>query len=226
MVSFDVTALFPNVPIEDALSLLKKWFEQHITDMDSVNSYVELTKMCMQDNYFQFNGHYYRQTFGIRMRNALSPFLANIFMADFETRLSKPQIFPKLWIRYVDDIFCVMKKNTIDQMLVIMNRRHNTIKFTHEVEDNETLCFQTCQQKSHIPHLPQTYGHFLIHSDGVSPQHSTQISSIQLHVSLPCHHTIPLRITTEVNEIKTIAKINGYSEEFVDCIDNKHKKKV
>jgi hypothetical protein len=51
MVSFDVTALLPNVPIEDALSLLKKWLKQHITDMDSVNLYVELTKMCTQDNY-------------------------------------------------------------------------------------------------------------------------------------------------------------------------------
>jgi hypothetical protein len=59
MVPFDVTALFPNVPIEDALvSLLKKWLKQHITDMDLVNSYVELTKMCKQDNYFKFNGHY------------------------------------------------------------------------------------------------------------------------------------------------------------------------
>jgi hypothetical protein len=86
---FDVTALFPNVPIEDALSLLKKWLKlkQHITDMDSINSYVELTKMFMQDNYFQLNGHDYRQTFGTSMGNALSPFLTNIFMADLETRL-------------------------------------------------------------------------------------------------------------------------------------------
>jgi hypothetical protein len=97
----------------------------------------------MQDNYFQFNGHYYQQTFGTSMGNALSPFLANIFMADLETRLSKLKFFPKVWIRYVDDIFCVMKKNTIDRMLVIMDRRHNTIKFTHKVEDNETLCFWT-----------------------------------------------------------------------------------
>jgi hypothetical protein len=121
MVSFDVTALFPNVPTEDTLSLLKKWLKQHITNMDSVNSYVELTKMFMQDNSFQFNGHYYRQTFDTSMRNAFSPFLAKIFMADLETRLSKLNIFPKVWIRYVDDIFCVMKKNTIDRMLVIMN---------------------------------------------------------------------------------------------------------
>jgi hypothetical protein len=31
--------------------------------------------------------------------------------------------------------------------------------------------------------------------------------------------------TTEFNEIKTIAKINGHSEEFVDRVHNKHKKK-
>jgi hypothetical protein len=48
MVSFDVTVLFPNVPIEDAISLLKKWLKQNITDMKLVNSYVELAKMCMQ----------------------------------------------------------------------------------------------------------------------------------------------------------------------------------
>jgi hypothetical protein len=44
MVSFDVTSLFPNVPIEDAISFLKKWLKQNITDMKSVNSYVELAK--------------------------------------------------------------------------------------------------------------------------------------------------------------------------------------
>jgi hypothetical protein len=126
--------------------------------MDSVNSYVEFTKMCMHDNYFQYNGYYYRQMLGTSMGNALSPFLANIFMADLETRVG---------IRYVYDIFCVMKKNTIDRMLVIM-------KFTHAVEDNETLCFS-------------------IHSDYISPQHLTQISSPQLHDSLPCHHTTESR---------------------------------
>jgi hypothetical protein len=73
------------------------------------------------------------------MRNTLSPFLMNIFMADLETLLSKLKIFPKVYgFDTFDDIFCFMKKNSIDRMLVIMNRRHNTIKFTHEVEDNES----------------------------------------------------------------------------------------
>jgi hypothetical protein len=86
---------------------------------------------------------------------------------------------------------------------------------------------QTCRQKTHIQHRPQIYGHFSIHSNWVSPQHPAQISNLQLHDSSPCYHTTEFRwcCTTELNEIKTIAKINGYSEQFFDRIHNKHKKK-
>jgi hypothetical protein len=48
-ISFDVTALLPNIPIEDALSLSKKVLKQQITDINSVKSDVELAKMCMQN---------------------------------------------------------------------------------------------------------------------------------------------------------------------------------
>jgi hypothetical protein len=160
--------------------------------MDTVNSYGELTKMCMQENSFQFNVHYDRQTFDTSMENALSQFLANIFMAELQTRLSKLKIFPKVWIRYVNDIFCIMKKNTIDRMLVIMMKRcHNTIKFTHE--DNETLGFWT--HKSNVSkknsHSTSTANlRPIIDTFRLSlPQHPTQISSFQLYDSSPYHHT-------------------------------------
>jgi hypothetical protein len=57
--------------------------------------------------------------------NALSPFLSNIFMTwkrDCQSWRSSR--------KNVDDKFCVMKSIVFDWMLVIMNRRHNTIKFT------------------------------------------------------------------------------------------------
>jgi hypothetical protein len=60
--------------------------------------------------------------------------MANLFMADLETRLSKLEIFPRIWLKYVDEIFFITKKNKIDCLVVIMNRRHATIKFTHESE--------------------------------------------------------------------------------------------
>jgi hypothetical protein len=53
MVYFDVTALFPNLPVETALILLKKWLKLHVLSMNIINSYVELAELCMKDNYFQ-----------------------------------------------------------------------------------------------------------------------------------------------------------------------------
>jgi hypothetical protein len=71
--------------------------------MNTVNAYLELAKLCMDQTYFQINGRYYKQNLGTSMGNALSPFLANLFMTDYKVKLST-----RLWIR------------------------HNTIKFTRE----------------------------------------------------------------------------------------------
>jgi hypothetical protein len=55
--------------------------------------------------------------------------------------------FPRIWIRYVDDIFCLMKRGSIERLLTIMNRRYNTIKFTYKVEDQNVLCFLDAEIK-------------------------------------------------------------------------------
>jgi IS1 family transposase len=111
-----------------------------------------------------------------------------------------------------------MKKNTINRMLVIIKRRHNTIKFTHEVEDNETLCFLDTQIKRVDKKLT-----FNIYR---KPTATFRYIPIESHHSIE-HKSAAFNsmIHRLVKEIKTIAKINVYSEEFVDRIHNKHKKK-
>jgi hypothetical protein len=44
MVSFDITALFPNFPIDIALHLLKKWLKMHLTNNDKIKSNVFTNK--------------------------------------------------------------------------------------------------------------------------------------------------------------------------------------
>jgi GIY-YIG catalytic domain len=165
------------------------------------------------------------------MGNALSPFLANIFMADFEFKLSKLKIFPKIWIRYVDDIFCVMKRNTIDRLLVIMNRRHPTIKFTHEIEVDGTLCFLDVQIKRsdtglvfNVYRKPTMTSRYIPVESNHSIQHKSAAFNSMIHRMI----TIPMNAEntlTELSEIKRIAKVNGYSENFVDRIYKKQLKK-
>ncbi|KAJ8940133.1 hypothetical protein NQ318_000654 [Aromia moschata] len=54
----------------------------------------------------EYNGEYFQQHEGMAMSNSLSPFIANLFMSKFETEVKdKFEYFPRVWFRYVDDIF-------------------------------------------------------------------------------------------------------------------------
>ncbi|KAJ8939043.1 hypothetical protein NQ318_007674 [Aromia moschata] len=78
------------------------------------------------------------------MGNSLSSFIANLFMSKFETKVKdKFEYFPRVWFRYVDDIFAVFntKAISLDNFVAKLNNRFPTIKFTYEVEHNEQLPF-------------------------------------------------------------------------------------
>lgn len=44
------------------------------------------------------------------MGSKLSPLLADVFMSDFETEAQKNKLFPRVWRRYVDDVFAPIKE--------------------------------------------------------------------------------------------------------------------
>ncbi|KAJ8962600.1 hypothetical protein NQ318_000993, partial [Aromia moschata] len=51
------------------------------------------------------------------MGNSLSPFIANLFMSKFETEVKdKFEYFPRVWFRYVDEIFATLLGNPKDKI--------------------------------------------------------------------------------------------------------------
>jgi hypothetical protein len=62
------------------------------------------------------------------MGNAFSPFIANLFMGFFEKNLKRRKIFPKTWVRYVDDVFAIVPKDKIDDLLAFWNCPHESTK--------------------------------------------------------------------------------------------------
>ena len=58
----------------------------------------------------------------IAIHYPLSPFLANLFMNEFETHITSS--FPwmyKSWNRHVDDIFCIVKEKHLDDAKNVIN---------------------------------------------------------------------------------------------------------
>ena len=144
LVSFDVKALFPSIPVKETLCHLEDWLLQQSTDSSwrtKVRQYLKLTNMCMSENYFTFREGYYKATTGVAMGNPLSPFISEMFMSKFEEKLSLEGKLPEKWLRYVDDVFAVVKQDEVDSLLMDLNNRHKNIEFTVEIEKDGKLPF-------------------------------------------------------------------------------------
>ena len=75
---------------------------------------------------------------------------ANIFMSVVETAiLSQSSTKPLEWKWYIEDVFSLWDTNgeKIDKFIEHTNRHHDTIKFTAEITDKETLFLDTCVYK-------------------------------------------------------------------------------
>jgi hypothetical protein len=58
------------------------------------------------------------------MGSCLTPFIANVFMRTFETNLKSSPLFPRIWQRYVDDIFAVTKREKKNETLTWLNSHY------------------------------------------------------------------------------------------------------
>ncbi|XP_054710410.1 uncharacterized protein LOC129220094, partial [Uloborus diversus] len=142
MASFDVNSLFTNVPVEGSLLCLKsRLSEFHFTSKE-IDELIFLTRICLKQCSFVFNGRFYTMVDGLAMENPLSPILSDIYMHYFEVKLFQKLQF-QFYVRYVDDCFVLMNHNdlNVDEVLVILNSIDSHIQFSYELEQNNCLPF-------------------------------------------------------------------------------------
>ena len=122
-VSFDVVSLFTSIPTSDVLNLIFRLLNQDNSLCDrtnlSVNDIIEALSICLKSTFFSFKNVLYRQIFGVPMGSCISPILADIFMEFVEHRaISTFHTSPKLWVRYVDDTFCVIEEQYAEEFSI------------------------------------------------------------------------------------------------------------
>ena len=80
------------------------------------------------------------------MGSPVSAVMANLYMEFFkELALTSSPVAPVLWKRYVDDTFCIMKRDEVDVFFQHLNSIRPSIQFTVELEDRGTLPFLDCK---------------------------------------------------------------------------------
>ncbi len=84
MVSFDVTAFYPSIPLGEMDVILERLFLANGWSSDKGLQFLRLIHLVNANNYFEFNGKIYLQRDGLAMGSPLAPILANIYMENFE----------------------------------------------------------------------------------------------------------------------------------------------
>lgn len=178
-----------------------------------------------------FNGSVYKQSSGAAIGKSVSPFFANICLSALETSLSGVPIFPRVWLRYVDDVFAIVKRDQIGVVLDMLNGYHSDINFSLEVEINGKLPFLDLEISHNegvieidIYRKPTSVQRYIT----VDSHHNWQHKSAAFHSMLHRLCNVPLSPSNyerELDYIKHIAHVNGYADSFVSSILGKCKKK-
>ena len=113
LVSYDVTSLFTNIPLQETIDIAINLIFNHNPNLNITKK--ELKKLFLfatSQTHFIFNSKFYNQIDGVAMGSPLAPVLANIFMGFHKSKwlneynLNKP----KFYLRYVHDILAAFDK--------------------------------------------------------------------------------------------------------------------
>jgi hypothetical protein len=165
------------------------------------------------------------------MGNPFSLILANIFMSKFEMNLASMNVLPRIWYRYVDDIFAVIKRTDIQSTLDMLNSQHNTIKFTVEEERDQMLPFLDINVKRNSDSFE-----FSIYRKPTNTNLYIKSTSFQTPAEkAAAFHSMAHRLTNvpmspkdyekERENIVNIRLLNGYNRKFTDDIIKKHERR-
>ena len=151
MASFDVSSLFTNIPLDETIAIITDTLFSETDTLKTADcsftkiQFKKLLELAVKENHFIFSDQLYHQIDGVAMGSPLGPTLANIFMCALEQNFltNCPSEFqPILYRRYVDDTYCIFENiNQVESFLEYLNSQHPNIKFTHEVEENNSLAF-------------------------------------------------------------------------------------
>ena len=140
MVSFDVSALYTNVPVNEAIKLAadRLYAGDLPTPPVDKETFVKLTEISSLNVIMSTHQGYYKQIDGLAMGAPPAPYLANIWLSSFDTTIKGDS---RVYQRYMDDILTTIRKHELANKLDKINLLHPNLTFTSESEVDGRLPF-------------------------------------------------------------------------------------
>ena len=148
LVSYDVSSLFTNVPVDETIEILvqkafhEEWFNNKYKLALKECDLRALLSIAVKNQLFQLDGKLYEQIDGVAMGSPLGPLMANTFMCSIEEKLVSNMVMPSFYHRFVDDTITPQRNlATAEDFLDTLNNCHESLNFTMECEVGGKLPF-------------------------------------------------------------------------------------
>jgi len=119
MTTLDIKDLYVNLPIQNIINITKFLLNKNNNETMIVQQTLDLIRVILNQNYFQYNDRYFKPTKGIAMGSPPSGTLAEIYL----------QFSEELTIRHQMDSWIVEKyhniKGNVDDILIISDQNKN-----------------------------------------------------------------------------------------------------
>ena len=134
------------IPVEKACERIRTKLELDVTlpsrTILMMDDIISLLRFMLSNSFFTHNSTTYKQVHGCAMGSPISPVIANLYMEDIKERaITNTTYPPKEWDRYVDDVFCIIKKDAVSSFDEELNSIDPHISFTIEHETNAQIAF-------------------------------------------------------------------------------------
>jgi hypothetical protein len=134
LITADVSSLYTEIRLDQGIAFVRQLMREHpdLIPAPLATFITALLTIVMENNYFQFNGEFYKQKKGTAMGTPAAVIFANIFMFILERKELK---------RYKNDI--VFYKRYLDDIILFVNGNSEAIKASlQSMQANIKLEFQ------------------------------------------------------------------------------------
>ena len=152
MTSFDVNALFSNVPVKGAMKAIELALSGISSDELPVpkSDLLKLVELCLDFQAFIYGGEEFAQANGLAMGSPLSPVAACLYMELLEKEhFENVMGADATWFRYIDVLILAPEEMNLNEKLEQLSEVDSTNQFTLETETNGTLPFLDVLMMNH-----------------------------------------------------------------------------